>query len=438
MSNGLHLSLEEILELIREGEEISKGPDVFWREPDNAKDGIGEGQGELRILRRWNSHTPTLYNILGGGYFLWWGGKGTVIDPGCGFLKLFQSETRYNLGHIDMVIVTHDHLDHCHDLASLISLFRQYNSWRVKTQKPPEAPKIWDMLVSYGVADMYASMLEHPDNAPFFFWRRVLPNGSEEVKVRQDIPSFLEECEEIILDRVPFLRAFRTAATEPVYKKYHYTLKVLPAYHKELLGAMTAFGMRIELMNPKTQTSEVQNPSHKLPAIVISGDTAINAGKENDLDGTYLASFYENSDLLVLHVGGLEKKGKKRYSPGGHLGLQGIVEILMRLEKKPKLVILTEWGYEFGRIGANGRTAFVQRVVDDARMKDLPYYAAVEVDGKPPQSSTPEGIPILPADIGLSVRLPDMRIKCGDGGFVEFNKVYAKEVLEEIEYQEIP
>ena len=45
MSNGLHLSLEEILELIREGEEISKGPDVFWREPDNAKDGIGEGQG---------------------------------------------------------------------------------------------------------------------------------------------------------------------------------------------------------------------------------------------------------------------------------------------------------------------------------------------------------------------------------------------------------
>ena len=86
-----------------------------------------------------------------------------------------------------MVIVTHDHLDHCHDLASLISLFRQYNSWRVKTQKPPEAPKIWDMLVSYGVADMYASMLEHPDNAPFFFWRRVLPNGSEEVKVRQDI-----------------------------------------------------------------------------------------------------------------------------------------------------------------------------------------------------------------------------------------------------------
>ena len=146
----------------------------------------------------------------------------------------------------------------------------------------------------------------------------------------------------------------------------------------------------------------------------------------------------ENSDLLVLHVGGLEKKGKKRYSPGGHLGLQGIVEILMRLEKKPKLVILTEWGYEFGRIGANGRTAFVQRVVDDARMKDLPYYAAVEVDGKPPQSSTPEGIPILPADIGLSVRLPDMRIKCGDGGFVEFNKVYAKEVLEEIEYQEIP
>jgi len=444
MSGRLQLSLEERLRLVRDGEGLSKGPDLFWREPENAADSIGEGQGELLIMRRWNSHTPALYNVLGGGYFLWWDGKGTVIDPGCGFVKLFRSETRYNLGYIDMVIVTHDHLDHCHDLASLISLLRQYNGWRVNTCTPPKAPKVWDMIVSYGVADMYASMLEHPDNAPFFFWRRVLPNGSEEVKGRQDIPSFLEKADERTLNQDPYLQSFRRAATIPVRDKYQYSLNVLPAYHKELLGAMTAFGLRIQLAKPDPKPSEKQERSQNLPAIVISGDTAVNTDKGDALDGADLVSYYEGAHLLILHVGGLEKEGTKRYSPGGHLGLQGTVEVLSRLETKPKLVVLTEWGYEFGRIGASGRTTFVECIVKGVdrefqkKGEKSPYYAAVEVEGRPPQSTSDEGIPILPADIGLRVRLPDLHIWCEQEGFVESDRVYAKEVLEEIEYHMIP
>ena len=438
MSSHLPPNVDERLRMVREGEAVSKGPELFWRQPDSTRDVVGKRQGELRIMRRWNSHTPALHSVLGGGYFVRWGDKGTVIDPGCGFLRLFRTETRYHLGQIDMVIVTHDHLDHCHDLASMVSLLRQYNGWRVKTSKPPEAPKVWDMILSCGVANMYASMLEHPDNAPFFFWRRVLPNGSEEVKDRQGIPSFLENADEALLSREPYLLSFRMAASEPLSRKYRYSLRALPAYHEELLGAMTAFGLRIMLGEPGTRPSETAEDSGKLPTIVISGDTAINGGEEDDLGGSDLASFYEGADLLVLHVGGLEKEGAKRYSPRGHLGLQGTVEVLSRLEVAPKLVVLTEWGYEFGRIGANGRTAFVQRVAEEARRGGKPYYAAVELEGKPPACPPADGIPILPADIGLRIRLPDLHIECGRSDFVEPNRVYAKEVLEEIEYSKIP
>ena len=64
---------------IEESSRIAKGPDLFWRqspvEPDH-----------LRVLRRWNSHTPSLLDVWGGGYFLRWKGCGTVIDPGASFV----------------------------------------------------------------------------------------------------------------------------------------------------------------------------------------------------------------------------------------------------------------------------------------------------------------------------------------------------------------
>ena len=130
-------SLDQSLELVREGEDIIKGPDLFWREPRDETELLGELGGELRIMRRWNSHTPSVYSVLGGGYFLRWSCKGTIIDPGCNFLKLFRKQTGYNLGHIDMVVATHDHIDHCQDLAALIALFWQFNRWSIKSKPPP-------------------------------------------------------------------------------------------------------------------------------------------------------------------------------------------------------------------------------------------------------------------------------------------------------------
>jgi len=427
--------------LVREGAQIVKGPDLFWRSLDSDARTLDEAGGELRIMRRWNSHTPSVLSVLGGGYFLRWAGKGTVIDPGCGFLRLFRGTTNYNLDQIDMVVTTHDHLDHCQDLAALIALFREFNSWCVNSAGRP--PKVWDMIVSYGVADMYTSILDHPDNAPFLFWQRVLAGETLKIQGRQEIPSFLRRASRKgLLKKEPYLRSFCSAARSSILGKYAYELFILPAYHKELLGAMTAFGVRIALKTRKAKENPPHGEVHAVPpTLVISGDTAINgAASEQATSGTELTSHYRGADLLILHVGGLEAPSAKRYKPGGHLGLQGIVEVLSNLETPPKLVVLTEWGYEFGRIGGNGRSAFVGHVVE--RLSALAcrrgtknhYYAAIGTKGNPPGGVAGASIPILPADIGLRISLPGLGIECSDQGFRDCRSVYAHEVMEEVEY----
>ena len=63
---------------------IAKAPELFQRSSPGR-----EKMNELCILRRWNSHTPSVWNAWGGGYFLRWRNNGTVMDPGCSFVRLF-------------------------------------------------------------------------------------------------------------------------------------------------------------------------------------------------------------------------------------------------------------------------------------------------------------------------------------------------------------
>ncbi|MBU7045821.1 MAG: tetratricopeptide repeat protein, partial [Theionarchaea archaeon] len=82
------------------------------------------------VLRRWNSYTPTLHTAteenLGGGYFLFWKGKGIVIDPGFNFVDNFLNNG-FLIYDIDAVIITHAHVDHCSDFESLLTLLFEYN-----------------------------------------------------------------------------------------------------------------------------------------------------------------------------------------------------------------------------------------------------------------------------------------------------------------------
>ena len=115
-------ALNHFAKEVEEARRIAKGPDLFWRQGTQEPD-------QICILQRWNSHTPSLLDVWGGGYFLRWRGRGTIIDPGCSFIRLFRLHTPYGLQDVNMVLATHDHVDHCQDLGTLISLLRGYNKW---------------------------------------------------------------------------------------------------------------------------------------------------------------------------------------------------------------------------------------------------------------------------------------------------------------------
>ena len=425
--NSLHR--DEFSVFINEAEDRHKGPDIFWRKPVDNFD-------ELRVLRRWNSHSPSVADVIGGGYFLRWQGKGTVIDPGCSFLRLFRQRTSYSFHDINMIIATHDHIDHCQDLSALIGLFRQFNKWLVTRNH--KAPQVWDMLISYGVAEHFGSVLNHPDNAPFLFWRKVLANNIQRIEEPQAVPAFLKDAGRYgYLETDQYLKEFLPRAITTLTTRYAYSLAALPAQHKELLGASTAFGLRFHL-NATGNAMESREP---ICTIVISGDTHIRGIAEPTL-----VNYYGNTDLLVLHVGGMEKPGTLNESD--HLCFQGVVEILRAVakeQKAPKLVILTEWGYEFGRLGLNGRTRFTSYVADELNDPRhglaVRFHAAVaDPDDLPPVC--PDGaIVILPADIDLKISLPALKVfaHCENSNeefhdYVDYARVYAKESVEQIDY----
>ena len=418
------LSFDDFVSLVNDGEDIAKSPDFFHSSLNNQSE---IPVNELCVLRRWNSHTPSVYDVLGGGYFLMWNNKGTVIDPGCGFIKLFRNKTNYTFGQINSVIATHDHVDHCQDLGLLIILLRQYNKWLVEQG---EAPKIWEMLISYGVADEYLSMFNHPDNAPFLFWQRILSEKELKVEHVKDVPKSLKEAgSKKLLANEKYLESYLERAGKSFEELYSYEITALRANHKELLGASTTFGVKIVL-------KEYQKDDC---TIVISGDTAIsNDIKNKKANGDNLVALYSGADLLVLHVGSVEKPSEK-YNEN-HLCLNGVVEILSRINPKPKLVILTEWGYEFGRLGVNGRSYFTYFIAEKLKAKGCPeYYAAVQIpdEEKPSMPSKENKIPIIPADISLRIKLPDFGIYTESKGkniWSDYKNIYAKEVLERIDY----
>lgn len=382
-------ALNHFAKEVEEARRIAKGPDLFWRQGTQEPD-------QICILQRWNSHTPSLLDVWGGGYFLRWRGRGTIIDPGCSFIRLFRLHTPYGLQDVNMVLATHDHVDHCQDLGTLISLLRGYNKWLNERGMAPR--RIWDIIMSLGVADQFVSLLVNPENVPYLRWRRVLP--PRDIEVISEVPG-------------------RSPPNNPkiIAKKYFYKLRVLQTFHKELLGGYTGLGLRFTLSTPHGGEK----------TIVISGDTGVNYSSESS-DGQELVESFQGGHLLILHVGTMEKPNQTRVDE--HLGIKGVVEILQKLAgDPPEVVVLTEWGYEFGRLGLLGRSRFTELAIEELERKGCNrYFAAIE--GKSPRVGQ---VPVIPGDLNLRISLPNLQVWSESRKeFVPATQIWAIERAEEI------
>ena len=309
---------------------------------------------ELEVLRRWNSHTPMLYTELGGGFFLRWRGRGIVIDPGCTFIDIFRREhptvgvAAHCMDDIDLIIVTHDHVDHSGELTNLLTLLRVFNRWQEEEAQragTPFRPRKIDLVVSFGVYYKCQTILEHPDYRNMLHTCKVLP------------PRHLSDA----TDRI-------NMETE-----YGFKLQCLKTRHREIMGESTGFGIKLTLKDGWDSF-----------VMCDSGDTAYEPE---------VAEQFEGSDLLILHVGTLEKLPDQVAGRGEHLCFGGVIKTLQQLKRPPKLVVLSEWGQEFCYPGLRKRfTELVRR------------YA-------------PASTVVLPADLGMRVSIPNCHIRCADGAY---------------------
>lgn len=88
------------------------------------KDVRSEYRSDLYILKKWSSSTPLMLQgigkikNMGGGIYIEWFGKGIVIDPGINFVQNLHAQ-KLSILNIDVVIVTHNHIDHNEDLKKI-------------------------------------------------------------------------------------------------------------------------------------------------------------------------------------------------------------------------------------------------------------------------------------------------------------------------------
>jgi tetratricopeptide (TPR) repeat protein/ribonuclease BN (tRNA processing enzyme) len=252
------------------------------------------GQNLFSVLRRWNSYTPTLHTDteenLGGGYFLYWKGKGIVIDPGFNFIDNFLNNG-FLIYDIDAVVITHAHVDHCSDFEAILTLLHEYNEKR-------ENKKRIDLFMNMGAMKKFFGWIPLEDSDTI---RRIY---SLEEGISHDLEGFS-------------LR-----------------LNVKKALHDEILSKTYSVGLIFELYGENGYTRD--NPFR----IGYTSDTRHDEDVETQ---------YAGVDIIVPHLGSIDEsdfKFKEEKKRGDHLYLKGVVSTIIK--SNAKLAIVSEFGEELG------------------------------------------------------------------------------------------
>ena len=247
---------------------------------------------KLLCLKGFSSSTPTIYSgvfdseCVGGGLYLNYSGIGIVIDPGLGFVNSMHKQGIY-INNIDVVIITHDHVDHNADAKVISSLLHDLNNYNQRKGKivkeifelktPEEHEITW--IIDNSSKNMLKNSVKNIKSlGEYVGKKRQLISGNPDIK----------------------LSALRT---------------------KHIKGSDESYGIRLFF---------------KYGEIISIGYTS---------DTAYfpeLSNFFAKSDILVFNVSDIYKKDVKGIQDKhSHLGYNGSVKLLKAAV--PKLAVASEF-----------------------------------------------------------------------------------------------
>ena len=272
--------------------------------------------------RKWNSFTPSLplgeddETSVGGGYFLYANGVGTVIDPGFDFLENFNAMGG-RLADIHNIVVTHAHNDHTNDLESLLTLFYQ----RAKNAPKSASARLGRSRPRPAV-NLYMNLGAFQKFSPMINLRATDHIG--QVKVIAPGEEYELEGSGVVM-------------------------RVLPAHHDEIFSKTYAVGLHFTL------------PTRPAKTLLFTGDTGlfpsgadIRADNVADLEiGNHYGVLPGAVDYFIPHLGSIgdnelmspdrqDRLGESFYP--NHLGVQGLIRLITQL--RPKYVFVSEFGEE--------------------------------------------------------------------------------------------
>ncbi|KWT82492.1 tetratricopeptide repeat protein [Candidatus Magnetominusculus xianensis] len=306
----------------------------------------------LLTLRKWNSYTPIIpagdeERSIGGGYFIYYKGKGTVIDPGYNFIENFY-KAGGRVTDIDNVILTHAHNDHTIDFESIMTLIYQYNN------KNHLKHKSIDLYMNTGSFMKFSGVLN------------------------------LRDCD-YINDVFP-ITAGNTYDVDGI------TMTAIPTYHDEVITKKYGVGLHLKF-----------DTKNGLKNIIFTSDTGLfpKIGKDRvDASKDEIHVSYQKAidgkdiNLLVAHIGSIrseemtksykdiKEKGEVFYP--NHLGLLGTARLITAI--KPKLALVSEFGEELRKfrgelmvmLGKVVKKYFKDKEVTKVLPADLPFIYNIE------------------------------------------------------------
>lgn len=249
-------------------------------------------------LKGFSSSTPLINpvvfnnNCIGGGLYFRYKGVGIVVDPGIGFVSLMHRNGIF-IDDIDIVIVTHSHIDHNCDVATLSSLLYDYNKDKSRTSK---------------------------------FYRKFLLCGEPK-----------EHVIEWFLDDTTLKQTEELLSCEYVHKLSELVKSIEWKNIKEIDGITIGLqAVETDHEKNKKDTYGIKLKFEEDSNVYVWGYTSDTAYFDD------LATFFEGCQVLLFNISDIYINDVREIkSKSGHLGFNGSVQLLKKA--CPQIALVTEF-----------------------------------------------------------------------------------------------